>query len=270
MKLFYLIPLMFSLGNTSLSAQAKFVESFTHVSSSFITAGNANIYKYQYRHNPAQMNTTTYTNFYNGDNTLVIEIPTTLSVDLSRPQEFYMILNNNTNNKYYFDSSLSSIYSSTYTIPSFFTFNYTTTTDLTFFIPSTSGTPASQYNLALQNCYMFTPVAFRQYVFDNSYDYGYSDGYYQGFDDGVIDGRAQGADYAYDAGYDAGYDVGLMDGAQLETGSFAWLVGLFGGLSALLNIELFAGVTIGSLALISMTLTFLPFVVGLISKGGKD
>lgn len=85
----------------------------------------------------------------------------------------------------------------------------------------------------------------------NLFDKGYSSGYR----DGEING------------YNNGYNAGMNDAVNNNI-SYSWLRGLFSGMGDLLGIRLFGDITIGSVALIMLSLTLLPFIIGLAK--GKD
>lgn len=72
----------------------------------------------------------------------------------------------------------------------------------------------------------------------------------------------------YDSGYDNGYDSGFEDGFH-QVGLDNWLVSLFGGMSALLNIKLLPNLTIGSIIMIFLAIP-LAYAIIKLMKGGGD
>lgn len=122
--------------------------------------------------------------------------------------------------------------------------------------------PPTNYGNALRDITLFTEL-------NVYYSDGYNDGFADGYDDGYIDGDFDGYNNGYNNGYNDGYNEG-MEYAVNENISYSWLTGLFAGLGSLLSIRLFGDITIGSIALITLSLTLLPFIIGLAKGKGRD
>lgn len=135
-----------------------------------------------------------------------------------------------------------------------------------FIIPTTDTTAVSQYQLAMDEVHIYN----RAGVFSGMP--AYTAGYIQGEKDGFSNGHAVGYDSGFlDGefyGYNDGYNAGMDDAVANEMTSYSWLRGLFAGLGDLLAIRLFGDITIGSIALIMLSLTLLPFIIGLVK--GRD
>lgn len=135
-----------------------------------------------------------------------------------------------------------------------------------FIIPTTHTTAISQYQTAMNEVHIYN----RAGVFAGLPVY--TAGYIQGEADGFANGHAVGYDSGFlDGefyGYMDGYNAGMDDAVANEMASYSWLRGLFSGLGDLLAIRLFGDITIGSIALIMLSLTLLPFIIGLVR--GKD
>ena len=171
--------------------------------------------------------------------------------------------------------------------------NYQAELRLRFTVPYTPHTnPPSDYAEQLKNITLFTKRSDSAGYFDgyengysdgNTHGYndgyndgytdgkedGYTDGYWGGYDDGVNDGYADG----YWGGYDDGYYWGDLDGYNRgineDFNAYSYLFGMFGAFSGLFAVELLPGLTIGGIAILVLTLTLLPFLIGLFTKGGK-
>lgn len=72
----------------------------------------------------------------------------------------------------------------------------------------------------------------------------------------------------YDSGYENGYDSGYQDGFN-QVGLDNWLVSLFGGMGALLNIQILPNLTIGSIIMIFLAIP-LTYAIIKLMKGGGD
>lgn len=85
--------------------------------------------------------------------------------------------------------------------------------------------------------------------------------------DGYDTGLETGKDIGYKDGYNSGYDAGQLS----DFDGTSWMKGLFGsnGLGGLLKIEILPGLSIGTIVMIPLMLTLVPFVIGLF-KGGKN
>lgn len=125
-----------------------------------------------------------------------------------------------------------------------------------FIIPTTHTTPISRWQEALNDVHIYNRSGLL-----NAFAPIYSEGYNTGFNDGEYEG--------YFVGYDDGYNEGVESGIN-ENVSYSWLRGLFYGLGDLLSIRLFGDITIGSIALIMLSLTLLPFIIGLAKGKGRD
>jgi hypothetical protein len=141
----------------------------------------------------------------------------------------------------------------TWTNNSGFNFN------IVFTIPYTKHTnPPSDYAEQLKNITLFTKRS-------DGYDGGYDNGYFDGFNDGYDNG--------YDGGYEDGYYWGDLDGYNRgineDFNAYSYLFGMFGAFSGLFAVELLPGLTIGGIAILVLSLTLLPFLIGLFTKGGK-
>lgn len=135
-----------------------------------------------------------------------------------------------------------------------------------FIIPTTDTTAVSQYQTAMNDVHIYNragvfaglPVYTAGYIAGENA--GFADGHAVGYDSGFLDGEFYG--------YNDGYNAGMNDAVANEMTSYSWLRGLFAGLGDLLAIRLFGDITIGSIALIMLSLTLLPFIIGL--ARGRD
>jgi hypothetical protein len=79
--------------------------------------------------------------------------------------------------------------------------------------------------------------------------------------------------YWYELGYNDGYADGDLDGYNRgineDFNAYSYLFGMFGAFSGLFAVELLPGLTIGGIAILVLSLTLLPFLIGLFTKGGK-
>lgn len=94
-----------------------------------------------------------------------------------------------------------------------------------------------------------------------SYDTKVVDIYYKNYtnDTTIVD---------YENGYNSGYSDGFEDGF-INKGLDNWLVSLFGGLGALLNIQILPNLTIGSIIMIFLAIP-LTYAIIKLMKGGGD
>lgn len=74
--------------------------------------------------------------------------------------------------------------------------------------------------------------------------------------------------YYTDIGFDLGYDTGYEDGL-ISKGLDNWLVSIFGGMGALLNIQILPNLTIGSIIMIFLAIP-LTYAIIKLMKGGGD
>lgn len=140
---------------------------------------------------------------------------------------------------------------------------------ITFVVPYKAHTnPPSDYAEQLKNITLFTKRS-------DSADYfgGYEDGYNDGVADGYNDGYTDGSADSYLDGYNDGYYWGDKDGYNRgineDFNAYSYLFGMFGAFSGLFAVELLPGLTIGGIAILVLSLTLLPFLIGLFTKGGK-
>jgi hypothetical protein len=144
---------------------------------------------------------------------------------------------------------------------------------ITFTVPFTAHTnPPSDYSQQLRNITLFTKRSDSAGYFDG-YETGYNDGYENGNADGYADGYADGSADSYLDGYNDGYKWGDIDGYNRgineNFNAYSYLFGMFGAFSGLFAVELLPGLTIGGIAILVLSLTLLPFLIGLFTKGGK-
>ncbi len=144
---------------------------------------------------------------------------------------------------------------------------------LTFVVPFTPHTnPPSEWQNEMRNITLFTKRSVSAGYFDG-YENGYTDGYEHGNTDGYADGYADGSADSYLDGYNEGYKWGDIDGYNRgineDFNAYSYLFGMFGAFSGLFAVELLPGLTIGGIAILVLSLTLLPFLIGLFTKGGK-
>jgi len=143
--------------------------------------------------------------------------------------------------------------------------NYQTELRITFVVPYTAHTnPPSDYAEQLKNITLFTRLGENADYFDG-YESGYVDGKTDGYNDGYRDGKEVGYNDGYTAGDLDGYNRGIND----DFNAYSYLFGMFGAFSGLFAVELLPGLTIGGIAILVLSLTLLPFLIGLFTKGGK-
>lgn len=152
-------------------------------------------------------------------------------------------------------------------------FGYQMEIRLTFVVPYTARTePPSDYAQRLRDITLFTKRSDSAGYFDG-YETGYNDGYADGNADGYADGYADGSADSYLDGYNEGYKWGDIDGYNRgineDFNAYSYLFGMFGAFSGLFAIELLPGLTVGGIAILVLSLTLLPFLIGLFTKGGK-
>lgn len=194
-----------------------------------------------------------YSNF---DDINIIKVPYQLSIDYSRLEDlqlqidtqiFYMTPLFSPTYEYHYFSIYAPVVPSGYYKEPFLYFANSNASTFHIRIPTThSSAMATQ---GLEHIVLMNKLAYAEELEQGYYELGYSDG--------ELDG--------YDNGYDYGYTVGINDGVNSNI-SYSWLRGLFVGLGDLLAIRLFGDITIGSIALIMLSLTLLPFIIGL-AKG---
>lgn len=250
MKSLLIVIATLSLFNESINQYEQIDHMFTNVTSTFVP--QAKTYFYTYIHNPAQMDSTLFSDFKNGSEKLVFNIPSALNVDSSKGSEFYIQVNTT---KYYFETDLGYLTGNSFTIPNFMQFNYTSTTNIYISIPSFDSEPITYYGIALGSSLLMTKEAYKELLLGSDYWEGFNDGY----DDGYFIGGEDGYDLGYDDGYDFGYDIGYDTGANTNaemSGLFVMLGQGFASIASILSIQLFPGFTLG-------TLMFLPLIFGI-------
>lgn len=140
---------------------------------------------------------------------------------------------------------------------------------ITFVVPYKAHTqPPSDYAERLKNITLFTKRSDSAGYFDG-YENGYSDGYTHGNADGYNDGYTDGKEDGYTDGYYWGDLDGYNRGINEDFNAYSYLFGMFGAFSGLFAVELLPGLTIGGIAILVLSLTLLPFLIGLFTKGGK-
>lgn len=89
--------------------------------------------------------------------------------------------------------------------------------------------------------------------------------YNAGYEKGLVDGRLEGAELGYDRGYNDGVSYGSQHSTDLTSSSFwSWFSTMFTNIGSLFNVELFGGITIGTLILIPLLLSILLFILKLV------
>lgn len=87
-----------------------------------------------------------------------------------------------------------------------------------------------------------------------------------------LNDEEQNFDYwiGYQDGYDDGHSIGFDDGLDWGTNGdmFGWVKSLFKAIGDIFSIPLFGDFTIGSLAMIMITFTLVPFILGMFKGGG--
>ena len=145
-------------------------------------------------------------------------------------------------------------------------FNFQAELRLTFVVPFTAYIqPPSDYAEQLRNITLFTQLYMGELDYNDGYVAGYNDGLTDGFNDGYSNGKEIGYNDGYADGDLDGYNRGLNE----DFNAYSYLFGMFGAFSGLFAVELLPGLTIGGIAILVLTLTLLPFLIGLFTKGGK-
>lgn len=140
---------------------------------------------------------------------------------------------------------------------------------LDFTVPYTAYTnPPSQWQNEMRNITLFTKRNDSASYFDG-YETGYNDGVADGYADGYADGSADSYLDGYNDGYYWGDKDGYNRGINEDFNAYSYLFGMFGAFSGLFAVELLPGLTIGGIAILVLSLTLLPFLIGLFTKGGR-
>lgn len=140
---------------------------------------------------------------------------------------------------------------------------------ISFIVPYTKYTnPPSQWQDDMKNITLFTKRSDSAGYFDG-YNDGYTDGNTHGYNDGYNDGYTDGKEDGYTDGYYWGDLDGYNRGINEDFNAYSYLFGMFGAFSGLFAVELLPGLTIGGIAILVLSLTLLPFLIGLFTKGGK-
>lgn len=133
------------------------------------------------------------------------------------------------------------------------------------------------FNLVVDNGYIVRPNNWLQSIrvynylppVVENYETGYNDGYDDGLADGYFGGYVDGKEVGYNDGYVAGDLDGYNRGINDDFNAYSYLFGMFGAFSGLFAVELLPGLTVGGIAILVLSLTLLPFLIGLFTKGGK-
>lgn len=105
--------------------------------------------------------------------------------------------------------------------------------------------------------------------YTQGYDHGNNDGYAEGYNEGVTQAQDQEYDDGYNIGYDDGYDDGLNATATSAITDYRNIFSMaFSAIAAIFNINIFGGLTLGTIIIAPIAVSLLWFILGIVSGVG--